>query len=188
VPATVTFDFDAKAYAAAIAKAEAGDPGVDYLWLRKQAAAQSAYFEPPWADRKQADALINTQPEVALRMAHERMAVVWTDFIAHIIAEMALEKLGKHTEAERETTIIKAITTSIGGGHKGTSATDDFNAVTIGEEYRMLSILQWKVERQSLVNQGGHAFDVMDVDDVPTHQKLKVWFDIDAHFGKELGL
>ena len=181
-------DFDAKAYAAAVAKAEAGEPGVDYLWLRKQASAQLDYAEAKWADWKSADALIDTNPDKALSMARARLAGVWTDFMAHIVAQLALEKLGRHEDAEREHRIMGALMSSIAGGHKGTSAADSFNAVSVAEEYRVLFLLPWKIEGQSLINQDGHRFDVFDVTDMTTNQKRQVWFNIDVFFGKEFGL
>jgi len=181
-------DFDAKAYAAAVAKAEAEDPGVDYLWLRKQASAQLDYAEANWTDWKNADALVDTSPDQALAMARTRMSGMWTDFMAHIVAQLALEKLGRHDDAEREQRITHAIITSIAGGHKGTNAADSFNAVSVAEEYRILFLLHWKFEGQSLVNKDGHSFDVFDVTDTKTDQKRQVWFNIDVFFGKEFGL
>jgi len=181
-------DFDAKAYAAAVAKAEAGDPAVDYLWLRKQASAQLGYAEDNWADWEKADALIDTSPDQALAMARARISGVWTDFMAHIVAQLALEKLGKQEEAGREQRITAAIISSIAGGHKGTNAADSFNAVNVAEEYRLLFLLHWKFEGQSLVNKDGHSFDVFDVTDLKTGQKRQLWFNIDVFFGKEFGL
>jgi len=181
-------DFDPKAYAEAVAKAEAGDPGVDYLWLRKQASAQFDYAEANWTDWQSADSLVDTSPDQALGMARARLAGVWTDFMAHIVAQLALEKLGRHEDAEREHRITGAIISSIAGGHKGTSAADSFNAVNVAEEYRVLFLLHWKFEGQSLVNQDGHSFDVFDVTDMKTNQKRQVWFNIDIYFGKEFGL
>ena len=181
-------DFDAKAYAEAVAKAEAGDSGVDYLWLRKQASAHLDYAENNWEDWKKADGLADTRPDQALDMARVRMSGVWTDFMAHIVAQIALKKLGKQEDAEREGRIVGAIVSSIGGGHKGTSAADSFNAVSVAEEYRVLFLLHWKNERQSLVNQDGHSFDVFDVIDTKTQEKRQAWFNIDVFFGKELGL
>ncbi|MDB5674977.1 MAG: hypothetical protein JWM65_1959 [Sphingomonas bacterium] len=181
-------DFDAKAYAVAVAKAEAGDPGVDYLWLRKQASAQLSYVENNWAEWQHADALVDTQPEEALRLARVRMSGVWTDFMAHIVAQLAYEKLGKPEDAAREKGAVGAIVRSIGGGHQGTSAADAFNAVSVAEEYRVLVLLRWKSEGQALISQDGHSFDVFDVTDARTNKKHKAWFNIDAYFGKEFGL
>ena len=181
-------DFDAKAYASAVTKAEAGDMNVDFLWLRKQAAAQLDYAEDPWEDWSKADALVDTKPEQALGMARKRLAGVWTDFMAHIVAQLALEKLGKQEEAAREAAIVRGIVRSIADGHKGTSKEDAFNAVSVPEEYRLLALLRWRSERQSLVNDQGHVFDMFEVTDLKTQQKRQVWFNIDVFFGKELGL
>jgi hypothetical protein len=181
-------DFDPKAYAAAVARAEAGDPGVDYLWLRKQAAAQLDYGEAPWDKWSKADALVDTKPKEAMRMARERLSSVWTDFMAHIVAQMALEKLGKNDESAREADIVSGIVRSISGGHMGTSKEDAMNAVSVAEEYRVLALLRWRAEGQSLVNELGHTFDVFDVIDQKTQQKRQAWFDIDVFFGKEFGI
>lgn len=181
-------DLDPNAFAAAIAKAELGDPSVDYLWLRKQVAARLAYVENNWSDWHRADALVDTDPNEALRLARLRISGVWTDFLPHIVMQLALEKLGKHDDAEREKSIVSAIVKSISGGHKGTAAADAFNAVSVAEEYRTLALLKWKSEQQSLVNQDGNVFDVLDVTNTKTNEKRQVWFNIDVFFGKEFGL
>lgn len=184
-PAFPKSNFDADAFAKEVAKAETGDPTVDYLWLRKQASAQLGYVEKNWEDWRQADQLVDTDPEKSLQMARARMAVMWTDFLPHIVAQLALDKLGKHEEADRERKISGSISRSIGGGHKGTSDTDAFNAVSVAEEYRTLSLLRWASEQQSLVHKNGHSFDVFDVVDLRTKEKRQAWFNIDAFYGKE---
>ena len=155
-------DFDANAYAAAVAKAEAGDTGVDYLWLRKQTAARLEYADNNWSDWHRADGLVDTDPNEALRLARLRILGVWTDFLPHIVAELALDKLGKHDEAERQKAIVSAIVRSISAGRKGTDEADAFNAVSVAEEYRVLALLHWKSNVQSLVSKDGHSFDVFD--------------------------
>jgi hypothetical protein len=177
--------FDAQAYAAAVARAQSGDPGVDYTWLRIQTSARLGYAETPWTAIDQASTLIDTQPDQALHLAQERMATVWTDFTAHIIAQMAYKKLGKTADAAREGAIAGAITRSIAGGHKGTTIDDAFNAVSVAEEYRVLFLLHLQSDHQSLVSQGGENFDVFDVKDLRNGELRKVWFNVDAFFGKE---
>ncbi len=178
--------FDAKAYPAAIAKAEAGQPGVDYTWLRIQTSAKLGWVEPDWREIDRAGDLIDAHPDQALQLAQARMAQVWTDFTAHIVAQLALKKLGRDAEAARQGAIAAAITASIAGGHKGTVVDDAFNAASIAEEYRVLLLLHFKSDHQSLVMQGGERFDVFDVRDLRNDDTRKVWFNIDAFFGKEL--
>jgi len=116
------------------------------------------------------------------------MGGVWTDFLAHIIAQLAFEKLGKHEDSEREKDIVGGLARSISAGHKGTSASDAFVAVSVAEEYRSLFLLGWSSNGQSLVRQDGHVFDVFKVTDRKSGAAREVWFNIDLFFGKEFGL
>ena len=187
-PAHAAADIDAKAYAAAIAKAEAGDTNVDYIGLRIQTAARLGYAEKPWAEFDKANSLIDAQPEQALQLATARIAQVWTDFTAHIVAQLALKKLGKDADAAHEGAIAGGITRSIASGHKGTVIDDAFNAVSVAEEARVLFLLHFKSDHQAMVAQGGEYFDVFDVIDTRDNVPRKVWFNIDAFYGKQLGL
>jgi len=175
-------DFDATAYAAAVAKAASGDKSVDYTWLRIQTSARLGYAEKPWTDFDRASSLVEAAPDQALRMAQARATDVWTDFTAHIIAQLALKKLGRDADAAREGAIAGAITRSIAGGHKGTVVDDAFNAVSTVEEYRVLFLLHLRPDRQALVSQGGERFDVFDT---RSNEPRKVWFNIDAFYGKD---
>ncbi|WP_156428256.1 hypothetical protein [Novosphingobium sp. FSW06-99] len=183
-PVRAATDFDPPAYAAAVARAEAGDQGVDYTWLRIQTAARLHFAEKPWADLDRASGLVDADPDQALQLARTRIAEDWTDFTAHIVAQLALKRLHRDADATREGAIAGAITRSIAGGHKGTVIDDAFNAVSIAEEARVLFLLHFRSDHQALVMQGGERFDVFDVFDTRTDEPRKVWFNIDAFYGK----
>ncbi len=176
--------FAAKDYAAMLAKAKAGDPAADFTFLRQQEAIRDHYLGSHWQDAKRADELLATKPEETLSLARQASDQSYTTMIPHVLAEMALEKLGRHDEAQREHATVIAILRSIMTGHHGANAEDAFNAVSVGEEYDTLAILGLRPAGQSLINQNGHSFDLMK----STHdgQPRDVWFNIDYYFGHEL--
>ena len=175
-------------YAAALARSERGDTTVDYTWLRIQTAARNNFDEKSWVDMEKAMSLIDTDPGGALALAKARMDNVWTDFMAHIVAKIALKKLGRDADAAREETIATALTNSISAGHKGTTVDDAFNAVSRTEESRVLLLFQLKSDHQSMVVEGGENFDVYDEIDPRDHQPRKVWFNIDTFYEKLPGV
>jgi hypothetical protein len=187
-PAAAPAKFDAPAFAATVQRAQAGDAGVDYQWLRQQQAIRDSYIGGPWPDFSRVNTLLADKPAEALRVVQARIAQNWADLVPHMAAQIALDKLGRADEAAREKGIVIALARSIAGGHHGKDAIDAFNAVTTGEEYQMLMLMGLKPGGQQLINQDGHSFDVMDTTDRTSGEKHTVWFNIDFFFGKEGGL
>lgn len=180
--------FDPAAYAAASARARSGEaPAPDYRWLRQQRANRDLYVESHWAEFKTVDGLIATDPARALDMARARMVENWTELWPHLVARVALTKLGREDDARKETAVIHAIMNSVIDGKRGTSAQDAFNATTSGEEYPVLMLLGLKMQRQALVPKEGHTFDVMTATD-RDGASHDIWFNIDFFFGREGGI
>lgn len=178
--------FDAKGYAATVAKAQKGDT-VDYRWLREQRAIRDSYVDTPWPELKAAGDALGADPAHALELARARAVTNWPDLLPHMIARIALDRLGRTDEAKAESAVVAGIMASVVDGKHGTSENDAFNAVTSGEEYPVLRLLGLKMQRQSLVNKNGHSFDVMTAisSDGTSHD---VWFNIDFFFGREGGI
>ena len=111
----------------------------------------------------------------------------WTELLPHLVARVALKKLGREDDANRETGVIHAIMDSIVDGRHGSSAEDAFNATTSGEEYPVLMLLGLKMQRQALVPKDGHTYDVMTATD-RNGGSHDIWFNIDFFFGREGGM
>ncbi len=180
--------FDKAAYAAASARARTGEaPPPDYLWLRQQRAARDSFIEGHWDAFKEADSLIDSNPARALDLARARMADNWTELMPHLVARIALRKLGRDDEAAKENDAVRGILESVTAGKHGTSDTDAFNAVTSGEEYPVLMLMGIRMNRQALVPKDGHTFDVMTGTD-RDGKSHEIWFNIDFFFGREGGI
>lgn len=156
---------DAQArYESLVADAQAGRP-VDWQALRF-AYADSPEFDLVGAKsndlRKAMFAALGAGDYEAARLAARR--VLDQDFAdpdAHFIVSLASTKLGDPTAAAREQAIATGLWKSIETGD-GKSADAAFTVISVSEEYSLMRIRQRKVTRQSLVNQGGHSYDVLE--------------------------
>ncbi len=67
----------------------------------------------------------------------------------------------------------------------GTTVERAFKVDGVPEEYQIVRALGLKPKLQSLVSDHGKMYDVLTVTDPKTGQERKLWFDINAFFGKE---
>lgn len=67
----------------------------------------------------------------------------------------------------------------------GASAQTAFHVRSIREEYETLGALGLCPEIQSLTEQGGHPYDVLNARDPQTGAARELWFDISSFFGHE---
>jgi hypothetical protein len=185
VSSPVTAAEPQKDYATLLAQAKAGDPNVDMLALRRANAAQFGYSTPKWKERDETFAQIDTDPATALAAAEARLTINYLDLYAHVAASQALLALGRNKEAESHDNLISAVVRSVAGGHDGSNNENAWNAVSIDEEYTILVLGGFKFIRQSLVQRGGHTYDVMEAVDRQNGETVSFWFEIDSFFGKE---
>lgn len=68
---------------------------------------------------------------------------------------------GHQPEAKREYDITVGLMKSVTGGKDGQTAASAFNVITVGEEYALMMVMQYQVAGQALVNENGHAYDVL---------------------------
>lgn len=178
--------FDRAAYVEAVEKIKSGDLTIDFKWLRQQNAIQFHYSVPDWDEARRADEALPDAPETALKLAQAQIEANFLDIYAHAVADTAFKKLGRTQEAQAEHALILALLSTVTDGRDGQSADQAWNAVSVDEEYIVLNLLGFRTGDQALANTDGHVFDVMTVTDRETGDELKIWFNIDFFFGKEL--
>ncbi len=153
---------DAEArYQALVAKAKAGEGVVDWAALRFAYADRP---KPPAAAqdvRQQMRAGITGKDyETALARAQTLIEADYVDGEAHLAASIAYRGLGKAAESDRERTIAQGLYKSMMTGD-GLSPTSAYTVVSIAEEYQLMSVLGRRVTGQSLMQAGGHGYDVL---------------------------
>lgn len=155
-------------YQALLADATAGKP-VDWQALR------FAYADSPGfsvssdgadATRKQMNAAFQAGDfKGAVAAAKQIIDIDFVDTGAHIVSDLSYQKLGDQDGAAREHQIAIGLLRSIRTGD-GTTKSTAFTVIRVNEEYVLMSVMNMKVRRQSLINgEGGHMYDALDVVD-----------------------
>ena len=179
--------YDAASFATALAKFEAGDPSVDAGALRQQNLLRLHNTIPDWDSARDAFAALKTDPAKALASADAHRKNDPLSLDALFVAENALTGLGRADEAKLRHEQILALLRSATHGTDGQSRDKAWTAISVHEEYSILGILGFQPSKQSLMQDGGHAFDVLEATPPDGSKPVSIWFNIDAFFGKELG-
>jgi hypothetical protein len=96
-----------------------------------------------------------------LAKANQIIAQDYADGEAHLMAGTALTVLGQKDLADRERAIAVGLLKSIMTGD-GLSAASAFTVISVHEEYELINARQRRSKGQSLKNEGGHAYDVIE--------------------------
>lgn len=179
--------FEADAYASAVARYGAGDATVDVKWLRQQNLLNFHYMVPTWDEARKAFDSLQDDPANALERAKAWLAIDPLSIDANFVAEVALNRLKRSDEAQRHHAAIVTLLRAVTGGTDGQAQDKAWVAMSVGEEYSVLRLLGFQPNGQALVSKDGHSFDVMTVRQRDTDKDVKIWFNIDAFFGKEFG-
>lgn len=180
------------AYQALVARAQTAGPNVDWRELRL------AYFNRPKAGeieqslRGPRKAMIDARRSFAwnelLKLCQQIIAVDYVDGQAHLLATSALAQIasGPSEDSNKE----QAITLAIFGSmlvKDGMSAENAIEVFSVNEEYELMFGRQRRVQSQSLVNQNGHVYDVLQTIG-KQGQALTFWFQIDRVLAAEAKL
>ena len=173
-------------YQTLLAAAKAGSAPVDWQALRFAAMDRPAFGgSSENSDDRKAMFAANRRGDVATcaDASGKVIAQNYVDFAAHVIAATCLRQLGQAEAAAREADVARGLINAIETGD-GLSAAHPFTPITVGEEYDLMGLRGRTVDRQSLVNQDRHAFDVLDTTD-SKGEKIKYWFLIDRVMAAE---
>lgn len=172
----------AESYEAMVARVKGGDVAVDYRALR-DAYAESAVYAPYGGDfdeaRNEMRKAFNAQDcAKVLPNAEKVLNAIFIDITAHLLSARCHELGNDRTKADFHRAVARGLMSSIIASGDGKTTTTAFVVVTISEEYDVLSALRWRLVSQSLIDDDGHAFDLMEVTS-PTNETAKLYFQID---------
>lgn len=165
-----------------LARLREGDLSVDLKALRQQ------HGSTQWEEAKDQFAKIETAPEEALSAARKQLDEDWLTPEAHLVAEIALNRLSLKDEAAKHHAFLLAWLRSVTGDRDGRTQATAWNAASVEEEYFALMLMGRSVDGQALVNGKDGVFDRMHTTDRKSGAKGDIWFDISSFFGKEFGL
>ena len=184
----VAFDGASEArYQNLLASAKAGGPTIDWRALRL-AYADSAEFDLTGgrtdpARKAMFEAINVGDAKTALDQARLILDQDYVDIDAHVVADLAQQKLGDAAAAKREHDIVVGLLRSIRTGD-GSSPAQAFTPISVGEEYAMMRAFDMKVGDQALIQAAGHSYDKLDVTD-SDGKTLSFYFLIDRIIAAE---
>lgn len=176
-----------KPYADLVAQAESGDPATDYTALRNAYVVSGEYdgystkvhelYDVLWPAFQAKDCA------KAIATSDEMLKIDYTLVTVHFIRSDCFKQMGDQARAGREDAIGKGLAHSLLSSGDGKSTATAYVVVTMAEERFVLGYLELKEEKQSLVNAGGHNFDLIEGTNTKTGEKASAFFNVDAMFG-----
>jgi len=119
----------------------------------------------------------------AAAQAEQLLEDSYVEIDAHIVCDLAYQRLGDAARARRHHDSVTGLLASIRTGDGRTPATA-FTVITVREEYGVLHAFGIKPTHQSLIQDGGHAYDLLEGVD-PAGQPQRYYFLIDRVMAAE---
>jgi hypothetical protein len=179
----------ADAYTDLVARAEQGDATLDYAALRN-AYALSDHYDPYAAQtRPLFDAAWNAfqakDCNRAVASARAMFAINYVTIPMHFVVSDCLRQAGDAAGADREAAIARGIAKSLLDSGDGKSIATAYHVVSLNEEGFVLTMLGFHEEKQALLSDGGHQYDLLEGKDEKTGEPRSAYFNIDAIFAGE---
>jgi tetratricopeptide (TPR) repeat protein len=171
-------------YDALLEKVKQKDPAVNFTELRHAFYESANYnpYAPMMSYRPLNAALAQKNYEEALKIAEGVLSKNFVEINAHIIAQIAYQETGNTERAEFHKFMVDGLLNSIKGSVDGKSKEKAFEVISINEEYGLIRSLGLKPIKQALLNDEGHAYDVITVIDPQTNKESQLYFNIDRPF------
>ena len=177
-------EIPAPSYADLVAQAESGDPATDFTALRQAYAVSEGYdgygagVEEPFHDMWMAFKAKDCAKAIA--KSDEILKDDYTQSTVHFIRRDCFKQMGDQARADREESIARGLIHSLLSSGDGKSAATAYVVVTMEEERLVLSYLELNEERQALVNEGGHNYDLIEGKNEKTGEAGSAYFNVDA--------
>jgi hypothetical protein len=191
LPALVAFTFfplivsamgPASEYATLLATLKGGDTTIDYGRLRLSYMDSPEYKQAKDTTKEEKGmeaALGQKNFAEALKDAEVVLAGEYVNMDAHFVAYVANKELGSADKAEFHRTVFRGLVDSIMKSGDGKSAEKAWVVISVHEEYVVLRVLGFRPGEQSLLNQDGHAYDVMKVKNEAYGKEATFYFNVD---------
>jgi hypothetical protein len=172
-------------YATLLASLKAGKTDIDYTRLRLS-YMDSPEYKAAKDTSKSEDAMFEELDKknypAALKDAETVLESNYVNIDAHYVALVANREMGAMDKAEFHRTVFRGLINSIRNSGDGKSMETAWVVITVHEEYVVLRVLGFRPSQQSLVNQNGHAYDVMKVKSVEDGTEQTFYFNVDIPF------
>lgn len=176
----------AKSYADLVAQAESGDSATDYTALRTAYAASDGY--DPYGMDLQADyhqlwpAFQAKDCAKVITVSDGMLKRDYTMATVHVLRADCFRAQGDASRGDREEAIARGLADSLRHTGDGKSVATAYVVVTMSEERFLLVAIGLHEARQSLINDKGHMYDLIEgPNDNPGGPKA-AYFNVDALF------
>ncbi len=165
---------------------------VDFKELRSAYAMSPDYA--PYALDKEGLALLNQahgegNAQMMATMAERLLKSNYLDIDAHLAAAAAYKGIGDAVRSSYHAKFWKRLLDSIVASGNGRTCQTAFTVISVAEEYALLKALRIQPVSQSLMDAGGHHFDVFEYVNGQTGETMEMYFNIDlptAWLGKNV--
>lgn len=171
-------------YEKLLEQARRGDSGLDFTALRMAWAARQvelAQLNAVDADlrKKMFAALHEDQWAAVIELGNQVLAQNYLDIDAHMFVAFAYEKSHQPDKAAPHRTMGDGLMHSILASGNGRSFATAFVVVSVDEEYSVLRHYRLASQKQDLVTDGGHSYDVLTAQPHDSQDEATVYFNID---------
>jgi len=172
-------------YQALLATAKAAAPNADWQGLRVAFAQRPGFkiITQSAAKRQMFESAEKSDCAAALPAAKAVIEEAYVDIDAHLVAAFCEENAGATAAAQLDRDIGAGLIASVETGD-GLSPATAFTPIDVDEEYAVMRALGAKVTEQAMVQQGGHAYDVLSTVDAKG-QPATYYFVIDRVLAAE---
>lgn len=176
----------AKSYAELVAQAESGDAATDFTALR-MAYSQSPDYDPYGSATGEKFAVLWPAFKArdcakVLAVSDEMLKADYTLASVHVIRSECFRLTGDRDRDAREEMIGRGLANSLRASGDGKSTKTAIVVVTMSEERFMLVALGLREEKQSLINDGGHVYDLIEGANEAADGPKTAFFNVDALF------
>jgi len=165
-----------------LASLKGGDTSIDYGRLRLSYMDSPEYKQAKdtSTEEKGMEAALGQKNFAeALKDAEVVLASEYVNMDAQFVAYVANKELGSADKADFHRDVFRGLVDSIMKSGDGKSAEKAWVVISVHEEYVVLRVLGFRPGEQSLLNQDGHAYDVMKVKNEAYGKEATFYFNVD---------
>ena len=178
-------------YASLRDRVKSGDLAADFKRLRIAYVGSPEYQKAKDTDdekRAMLRALDSRNFRKALQNAEVVLDNNFTDMDAHFVEYIAYRELGEAAKSDFHHSVFRHLVKSILDSGDGKSTEGAYVVASVDEEYVVLRVLGLRLVRQSLDQDKGHSYDVLETKDPESGKSVKLYFNVDVPMGRLMSI
>jgi hypothetical protein len=172
-------------YAKLLESVKSGNTSIDFARLRisyMDSPEYKAAKDTSDAEKAMGNALDAKDYPKALINAEKVLSGEFVNIDAHFVAYAASLELGDKDQAAFHLAVFRGLIDSIRKSGDGKSLATAWVVISVHEEYVLMRVLGYRLSSQSVMNKGGHNYDVMEVKSADDGSDATFYFNVDIPF------